>query len=262
MDYSDWTIAGHQRVVILTILDDHSRYVLRCQAFNSATVTHVIEAFAYTAAIHGYPQSTLIDNGRAFTTSNDRTNPARNGFEQLLLDLGIEQKNGRPYHPQTQGKVERFHYTLKLALRNKPQARDIDNLNEQLDDIIDYYNNKRPHRALNRCTPAEAYNALPKAHPRPGAKTHDYRLRTDKVAKNGKTTLRWGGQLRRIYIGRRWTGEPITIMCVDNTADIKITATGQHIAHYTLTPDKIYYNQKDNELNPNPGNKNKESSET
>ena len=48
-------------------------------------------------------------------------------------------------------------------------------------------------------------------------------------------------------------------MCVDNTADIKITATGQHIAHYTLTPDKIYYNQKDNELNPNPGNKNKES---
>ena len=51
-------------------------------------------------------------------------------------------------------------------------------------------------------------------------------------------------------------------MCVDNTADIKITATGQHIAHYTLTPDKIYYNQKDNELNPNPGNKNKRSPET
>ena len=262
MDYSDWTIAGHQRVVILTILDDHSRYVLRCQAFTSATVTNVIEAFTHTATTHGYPQSTLTDNGRAFTTSHDRTNPARNGFEQLLLDLGIEQKNGKPYHPQTQGKVERFHYTLKLALHNKPPAKDIDNLNEQLDEIIDYYNNKRPHRALNRRTPTQAYNALPKAHPRPGTKTHDYRLRTDKVAKNGKTTLRWGGQLRRLYIGRRWGGEPITIMCVDNTADIKITTTGQHIARYTMTPDKIYYNQKDNELNPKPGNKNKRSPET
>lgn len=71
-----------------------------------------------------------------------------------------------------------------------------------------------------------------------------------------------GRTTQTLYIGRRWAGEPITIMCVDNTADIKITATGQHIAHYILAPDKIYYNQKDNELNPNPGNKNKESLET
>ena len=262
MDYSDWTIAGHRRVVILTILDDHSRYVLACQAFNSATVTNVIDTFTYAATTHGYPQSTLTDNGRAFTTSTDRTNPARNGFEQLLLDLGIEQKNGKPYHPQTQGKVERFHYTLKLALRNKPPAKNLEELNKQLNTIIDYYNNQRPHRAIERRTPIQAYNALPKAHPRADTTSHDYRLRTDKVGTNGKVTLRWGGQLRRLYIGRRWAGEPITILCVDNTADIKITSTGQHIAHYTMTPDKIYYNQKDNELNPNPGNKNKRSPET
>lgn len=50
--------------------------------------------------------------------------------------------------------------------------------------------------------------------------------------------------------GRRWGGEPITMLCVDNHVDIKITATGEHIAAYTMSDDKIYYNQKDNELNP------------
>lgn len=83
---------------------------------------------------------------------------------------------------------------------------------------------------------------------------HDYRLRTDKVGTNGKTTLRWGGKLRRLYIGRRWGGEPITMICIDNHVDIKTTATGAQIAAYTLTEEKIYYNKKDNELSPQRGN--------
>ena len=110
------------------------------------------------------------------------------------------------------------------------------------------------HRALNRTTPAEAYTALPKALPADIKPDRDYRLRTDKVGTNGKTTLRWGGKLRRLYIGRRWGGEPITMVCIDNRVDIKITATGAQIAAYTLTEEKIYYNKKDNELNPSRGN--------
>ena len=254
MDYSDWTIAGHKRVAILTILDDHSRFIISCCAYNNATVGNVIESFINAGQTHGYPQSTLTDNGRAFTTSTDRTNPARNGFEQLLIDLGIKQKNGKPYHPQTQGKVERFHYTLKLALASKIPAQSLDELNSQLKEIIGYYNYKRPHRALNRTTPAEAYTALPKALPADIKPDHDYRLRTDKVGTNGKTTLRWGGKLRRLYIGRRWGGEPITMVCIDNRVSIKITTTGAQIAAYTLTEEKIYYNKKDNELSPQRGN--------
>ena len=105
MDYSDWTIAGHKRVAILTILDDHSRFIISCCAYNNATVGNVIESFINAGQTHGYPQSTLTDNGRAFTTSTDRTNPARNGFEQLLIDLGIKQKNGKPYHPRHKEKL-------------------------------------------------------------------------------------------------------------------------------------------------------------
>ncbi|OFO33850.1 Helix-turn-helix domain-containing protein [Corynebacterium coyleae] len=262
MDYSDWTIAGHKRVAILTILDDHSRFIISCRAYHTATVTNVITSFIAAVQVHGCPQSTLTDNGRAFTTNTDRKNPSRNGFEQLLIDLGITQKNGKPYHPQTQGKVERFHHTLKLALNNKPPAQTIEELNEDINEIIDYYNYKRPHRALARITPAEAYSALPKAKPAAANFDHHYRLRTDKVSINGKTTLRWGGKLRRLYIGRRWGGEPITMVCVDNHVDIKINATGAQIAAYTLTDEKIYYNQSDNELNPKRGNSKNKNLET
>lgn len=262
MDYSDWTIAAHKRVVILTILDDHSRFIISCRAYPYATVGNVIESFTTAAEAHGWPQSTLTDNGRAFTTRSDRKNPSRNGFEQLLIDIGITKKNGKPYHPQTQGKVERFHQTLKIALAHKPPATSIDELNSQLDDIIDYYNHKRPHRALDRITPAEAYNALPKATPNPAHNSHDFRLRTDKVGTNGKTTLRWRGKLRRLYIGRRWGGEPITMICVDNHVDIKLITTGAQIAAYTLTDEKIYYNQKDNEITPPRGTSKTKNLET
>ena len=111
-------------------------------------------------------------------------------------------------------------------------------------------------------TPAEAYSALLKAKPAAANSNHHYRLRTDKVSINGKTTLRWGGKLRRLYIGRRWGGEPITMVCVDNHVDIKINATGAQIAAYTLTDEKIYYNQSDNELNPKRGNSKNKNLET
>ena len=92
---------------------------------------------------------------------------------------------------------------------------------------------------------------------------HDYRLRTDKVGTNGKTTLRWGSKLRRLYIGRRWGGGTNHHgVCIDNHVDIKITATGAQIAAYTLTEEKIYYNKKDNELNPSRGNQKQKSRDT
>lgn len=89
MDYSDWTLANHRHVAILTILDDHSRLIISCQAFPHATVGNVISAFTQAGNTFGFPQSTLTDNGRAFTTSIDPTTHSRNGFEQLLLSLGI-----------------------------------------------------------------------------------------------------------------------------------------------------------------------------
>ena len=100
--------------------------------------------------------------------------------------------HSRPYHPQTCGKVERFHQTLKRFLAKQEPAATIDELQAQVDRFADYYNTVRPHRAIGRRTPAEAFAARPKATPSlarlpvPGR----FRLRRDKVDITGVVTLR------------------------------------------------------------------------
>lgn len=106
LDYSNWALADATCAHILTILDDHSRFIIACTAFPAERLIDLIDTFIQAGNHHGYPQSTLTDNGSTFTTKLHRTADTRNGFEQLLLEMGIKQKNGAPYHPQTQGKVE------------------------------------------------------------------------------------------------------------------------------------------------------------
>jgi transposase InsO family protein len=92
------------------------------------------------------------DNGSVYTS---RFTGGRNGFEYLLANLGITQKNGHPGHPQTQGKIERFHQTLKRWLAAQPAAATIAELQAQLDTFTGIYNQIRPHRALHGATPAK-----------------------------------------------------------------------------------------------------------
>src|SRR5215217_1939946 len=92
----------------------------------------------------GQPQSTLTDNGSVYAS---RFTGGRNGFEYLLASLGIAQKNRHPGHPQTQGKIERFHQTLKRWLAARPAAATVAELQTQLDTFTHIYNQTRPHRA-------------------------------------------------------------------------------------------------------------------
>ena len=148
---------------------------------------------------HGLPQSTLTDNGSVYTS---RFTGGRNGFEYLLANLGIAQKNGHPNHPQTQGKIERFHQTLKRWLAAQPAAATLDDLQAQLDRFQRIYNQLRPHRALNRLTPAVAYAATPKARPATtiGDPGH-YRLRYDRTDNHGKMSIRRAGRMHHLGVG-------------------------------------------------------------
>ena len=248
LDYSHCYLNNNQRVAILTIIDDHSRFVIACKAFEHETGTNVIDTFISAGNKHGFPKSTLTDNGSVFTTKLYRKADTRNGFEQLLLQMGIQQKNGTPYHPQTQGKVERFHQTLQKALHARPFAHNIGELNQQLDDIIDYYNNHRPHRALNRQTPAQAYNRLPKAQPLDIPIGTDNRLRRDKVDNDGKVTLRWAGNMRKLYVGRKHRTKEIMLICINND----ITAINPHTSEiwgrYHLDKTKKYHRNQLGEI--------------
>src|SRR5215469_3368740 len=138
-----------------------------------------------------------------FTTRLSGGRGGRNAFEHELRRLGITQKNGKPGHPQTQGKVERFQQTLKNWLAAQPPAVTLTGLQAQLDAFASLYNQRRPHRSLpHQATPATAYQARPKAAPGDrSADSHD-RVRADAVDANGTVTLRHGGKLYHIGIGR------------------------------------------------------------
>ena len=149
-DTAHWPLADGTDVEILNWLDDHSRYLIGCTAHAPVTGDTVVKEFLTACHEHGTPTSTLTDNGRIFTA---RFGGGRNAFEYLLPLLGIVQKNGSPGHPQTQGKIERFHQTLKRWLAQQPPAATLAQLQAQLEAFRDIYNHQRPHRELGRNTP-------------------------------------------------------------------------------------------------------------
>ncbi|GAA2248369.1 hypothetical protein GCM10010401_22780 [Rarobacter faecitabidus] len=162
-DITHWHLADHTRIEILDFLDDHSRYLLHIRAAAAFTGTDVAQTLHQLIDQYGPPASTLTDNGLVFTTRFARFKGSRGGFEKLLQTYGITQKNGRPGHPQTQGKIERFHQTLKRWLAAKPRPQNLTELNTWLTQFQTWYNTARPHRAIGRKTPHQAYTALPKA---------------------------------------------------------------------------------------------------
>ncbi len=240
-DFTHHRLANGSDVEILTWLDDHSRYALSVTAHDRITGPIVVATFRATIDVHGVPFSTLTDNGLVFTTRfahGGRT--SRNGFESELVRQRVRQKNSRPNHPTTCGKVERFQQTMKRWLRAQPAAPTIGHLQTQLDDFVNYYNHHRPHRSLtHHATPAVAYTIRPKATP-DHQPDNDFRVRHDRVDKAGKVTLRHHGQLFHIGIGRPHAGTPIVLLIHDLDIRVIHAATGEIIRALTLDPERQY----------------------
>jgi transposase InsO family protein len=197
-DCIDWvTVTG--AVKILSFLDDHSRVALRVKALVEATTEATWVTFCEATAVWGVPLGQLSDNGLNFS---GRLRGVEVRFEIELRAIGVVPKTSRPYHPQTCGKVERFQQTLKKWLRRRPPAADLIELQAQLDTFVAYYNYDRPHRALDRRTPVEAWAATPPAInlgialPGPANATT--------VAVDDRGIVRVGRY--RIAIGNQWRG--------------------------------------------------------
>jgi transposase InsO family protein len=250
-DFTHWTLADGTDVEILNWLDDHSRYLLYCTAYRRVNGPDVVASFTQTAAAYGLPASTLTDNGAVYTS---RFTHGHNDFERLIASLGITQKNGHPGHPQTQGKIERFHQTLKRWLTPRPRPASIADMQTLLDTFREVYNTARPHRALpERRTPAQAYTALPKANPSRTATEH-FRIRHDTVDQFGKLTLRHGSQLHHLGIGRTHTHTPVLILITTDTVTV-ISKTGyQLIASHHIDPDHNYWPNQQKNPDQRPGN--------
>jgi len=239
MDVTHWPLANGTAVEILNMIDDHSRLCVAAKAFRIVNAHDVVATF-HTAATWGYPASVLSDNGAVFTATY------RGGIgamESELCALGIAFKHSRPYHPQTCGKIERFHQTQKKFLAKQDPPATIRALQHQLDEFVHTYNTDRPHRALNRQTPITAFNARTKAHPRLARITVDgYRLRRDKIDRNGKITIRHKGRIHHIGLGRRHAGQTVAVLIAGR--DIRVlNDTGELIRQLVLDPTRDYQAQ-------------------
>jgi transposase InsO family protein len=240
--FTHYPLAAGAGTEILAWLDDHSRYALSLTAHHRVTGPAVLLAFRTACDQYGVPASTLTGNGMVFTTRFSGGRGGRNALEHELRRLGIRQKNGKPNHPQTQGKVERFQQTMKNWLRAQPrQPADLAGLQELLDAFAAVYNERRPHRSLpGRSTPAAAYAARPKAVPGDrSADTHD-RVRTDRIDNTGLVTLRHSGKLFHIGIGRPHAGTRVLLLVQDLHVRVINAATGELIRELTLDPDRRY----------------------
>ena len=249
-DFTHWTLADGSGVEILNWLDDHSRFLLAATAYRRVGGPDVVASFTTTAAHYGLPASTLTDNGSVYTS---RFTHGHNDFERLLASLGITQKNGHPGHPQTQGKIERFHQTLKRWLTPRPRPATITAMQTLLDDFA-VYNTERTHRALPAgTTPAQAYQARPKASP-PHTATSHVRIRHDTVDQFGKLTLRHGSRLHHLGIGRTHAATPVLIL-VTTTIVTVISKTGHHVlSSHCIDPDRNYWRNQQKNPGQQPGN--------
>ena len=247
-DFTHYRLTGGQEVEIITWLDDCTRYALHLSAHRAITTPIVVTTFRTTTSRYGIPASTLTDNGMVYTVRHAGLGRrgGRNGFEQQLRDWHVEQKNSRPGHPTTCGKVERFQQTLKNWLRGQPdQPETLLDLQGLLNRFRTEYNQHRPHRSLpHRATPATLYHAMPKALPGPSRDpdTHD-RVRHDRVGSSGTVTLRVAGALRHIGIGRTHAGTHVILLIQDLQVRVVNAITGELLRELTIDPTRDYQSQ-------------------
>ena len=221
---------------ILNLIDDHSRLLLGSDAYERVKAADVVASFHKAAQLHGLPDAMLSDNGAVFTGSYRKGKVL---LESELERLGVLFKNSRPYHPQTCGKVERLHQTLKRYLTKQPPPATLTELQTQLDAFAHYYNDVRPHRALGGRTPLQAYSARIKAKPASAPATTHFRVREDKVDKTGKVSLRYDSKLYKIGVGRAHKGRTIKLLIADQQIRV-IDPNGELLRELTLDPSRTY----------------------
>ena len=241
-DFTHWRLADGTGIEILAWIDDHSRLALSLTAHSRVTGPIVVDTFRTAIENHGSPASTLTDNGLVYTTRfSGGGRGGLNGFEKELRKRRIVQKNSRPNHPTTCGKVERFHATVKQWLARQPPAPDLAELQAQLDTFVELFNHQRPHRAHpRRATPAAAYAARPKATPGDGTTGPDLRVRHDRIDNYGRVTLRHDGRLHHIGIGLAHSRTPVVLLIAELDIRVLDAVTGELLRHLTLDPTRDY----------------------
>lgn len=244
LDATETTLADGTTATVFQLLDDHSRFILASTIDTGETSAAAVAALRAGIAAHQVPQRLLTDNGRAM-------NPHRLGHTSALAayatSLGIRAITSRIYHPQTCGKNERVHATLKRWLAARPRPATLAELTALVAAFDTHYNHARPHQALDQATPAQVLATGPRALPpepppppapppaRPPAPVHDQRV----VRVNGTGSARAPGSYF-IGLGVEHAGSDVLIILEADTVSV-FDAHGTHLRTVTVNPDQRYY---------------------
>jgi transposase InsO family protein len=162
MDFKGHFPLAQGRCHPLTVLDDHSRFAVGVVACPDEQRTTVQDQLTAIFRLYGLPQRMLMDNGSPWGSSDLESETS---FGVWLMRLGIQIGHGRPYHPQTQGKDERFNQTLLVEVIGRQTFSDIPACQRRFDAWRDVYNFERPHEALGLAVPGSRYQISPRAFP-------------------------------------------------------------------------------------------------
>lgn len=236
IDATEVRLANGTTVVIFDVLDDCTRALVACHAATAETAAAATTAITTAVHTYGAPALVLSDNGAAFTSRLTRPG-SLSSFARTLIEQGIRPINSSPYHPQTCGKVERHHQTLKRWLRTQPAPPTIGDLQQLLDEYRTCYNTQRRHSALpQRATPHQAWTAAPSlGGPASLPLQVDATLHHVAVSANG--AIRIGRHTTSI--GRTYAGSTATVIRDGDHATV-YDPDGQPIGHVHLDPAKRY----------------------
>ena len=233
IDDTHYELSTAQEVRIINIIDDHSRLNPDSLAVALCRSERICECFDRAAARHGLPMEVLDDNGRAYVSGPTE---APTLFQRHVAAHGIRHIRSRPYHPQTCGKVERFHQTQRRWLEARPAASTVAELQALLDQFRTDYNQSRPHRALGRRTPASVWNAQEPAGPA-GAKPPTTQTFTSRVQPGGFAEVaKW----LRIGLGQEHAGAAVHILIRGLEATVVDATTGEILRTLTIDPTRRY----------------------
>ena len=232
MDFKGHVAMQQGRCHPLTVLDDHSRYAIVLQACEAETreavVTHLTRAFE----IYGLPLRMTMDNGAPWGTDGRHYT----ALDIWLMRQGIRVGHSRPFHPQTQGKDERFHRSLKAEVMQGPPWIDLAHAQRHLDDWRMVYNHQRPHQALDMQVPGKRYQISPRKyvqHPAPPEYGDGENVRC--VQANG--TICW--QSKTWKVGKAFAAERVAVRPSDEDGLHDVFWNTYHIARINLITGTI-----------------------
>jgi len=209
MDFKGHFALGEGRCHPLTLLDDHSRYALEIGACADERARTVRARLERLFARYGLPRRILADNGPPWGTSG----PERHTLLTVwLMDLGIAISHGRPHHPQTQGKEERFHRTLKAELIDRAALAELGEAQAAFDAWRQMYNHERPHEAIGLEVPASRYR--PSLRTMPGTvdpPQYEPQAEVRTVDDNGRLSFKG----RRIRCSKAFVGRKVALRATD-----------------------------------------------